>query len=58
MGSRIIHLVEAYEMMISETPYRPAKTPPQAEAELERLAGVQFDPQLVTQLIQILKSRH
>jgi len=58
MGSRIIHLVEAYEMMISETPYRPAKTPSQAEAELERLAGVQFDPQLVTRLIQILKSRH
>jgi HD-GYP domain-containing protein (c-di-GMP phosphodiesterase class II) len=58
MGSRIIHLVEAYEMMISETPYRPAKTPAQAEAELERLAGSQFDPLLVAQFIQILKTRH
>ncbi len=57
MGSRIIHLVEAYEMMISETPYRPAKTPAQAEAELERLAGIQFDPQLVAHFIQILKMR-
>ncbi|BDU74600.1 HD domain-containing phosphohydrolase [Mesoterricola silvestris] len=58
MGSRIIHLVEAYEMMISETPYRAAKTPAQAEAEIQRLAGIQFDPHLVGQLIQILKSRH
>lgn len=54
MGSRIISLVEAYEMMISETPYRPAKTPGEAVVEMERLAGVQFDPQLVGRFIRIL----
>ncbi len=57
VGSRIIHLVEAFEMMISETPYRPAKTVPEALAEMERLAGVQFDPFLVGQLVQIIKTR-
>lgn len=55
MGSRIIHLVEAYEMMLSETPYRPARSSPEAVAELERLAGIQFDPFLVGQFIQIIK---
>jgi HD-GYP domain-containing protein (c-di-GMP phosphodiesterase class II) len=54
MGSRIIALAEAYEMMLSETPYRPAKTPGQAVTEMERLAGVQFDPRLVGQFIQVL----
>jgi HD-GYP domain-containing protein (c-di-GMP phosphodiesterase class II) len=58
IGSRIIHLVEAFEMMISETPYRPAKTQDEAILEMERLAGVQFDPFLVGQFLQILKSRH
>ena len=58
IGSRIIHVVEAFEMMISETPYRSAKTVPQALEEMQRLAGTQFDPILVTRLVQVLKARH
>ena len=57
IGSRIIHLVEAFEMMLSETPYRPARTVAEAVAELKRLAGHQFDPYLVAQFIPLIQAR-
>ena len=57
VGSRIIHLVEAFEMMLSETPYRPSRTVTEAVAELKRLSGRQFDPYLVAQFIPLIQSR-
>ena len=47
IGSRIIAVCDAYHAMISDRPYRPARTPEAAVAELRRCAGTQFDPAVV-----------
>ncbi len=43
---RIFAIVDAYDAMISDRPYREAMTEAQALAEIERYAGIQFDPHL------------
>jgi HD-GYP domain-containing protein (c-di-GMP phosphodiesterase class II) len=58
IGSRIIHLVESYEVMTTGTSYRAPKPVPAALQELEDLAGSQFDPSMVGEFIQMLKARH
>ena len=58
LGSRIIHLVESYEVMISGAAYKKPKPVAQAMAELEQLAGTQFDPAMVVEFIQMLKEGH
>ena len=58
LGSRIIHLVESYQVMTSGTSYKPPKPVVAALRELEQLAGIQFDPELVSEFIQMLNSRH
>lgn len=45
--SRILAIVDAYDAMTSDRPYRKAMTKKEAVAELRRFAGVQFDPALV-----------
>jgi diguanylate cyclase (GGDEF)-like protein len=47
LASRIIFACDAYDAMISPRPYRRALPMEQALAELERLAGTQFDPAVV-----------
>ncbi len=47
IGSRIVAIADAYEAMVSGRPYRDAVTHEAALEELDRYAGVQFDPQLV-----------
>jgi len=54
IGSRIIRLVEAYEMMISPTPYRSAKPEDEALAEIRKLSGIHFDPTLVAAFLDLL----
>jgi len=58
VGSRIIHLVESYEVMISGGTYKKPKPPAQAMAELEHLAGIQFDPTMVAEFVQMLTEGH
>lgn len=48
---RILAIVDAYDAMISEGPYRRAMTRENAIAELERCAGTQFDPDLVEKFV-------
>jgi len=53
--SRIIHLLDAYDVMLSGRPYKKALTKEEAIKELKRNASLQFDPFLVKSLIEILK---
>ena len=54
IGSRIILACDAYHAMITDRPYRGALTPAQAAGELRRLAGEQFDPDVVDALLDLL----
>ncbi len=47
IGARIVAVCDAYEAMIAGRPYRAAITHAAAVAELRRMAGFQFDPELV-----------
>ena len=47
LGSRIIHVVDAYDAMTAERPFRTALGHEAALVELERAAGTQFDPAVV-----------
>jgi HD-GYP domain-containing protein (c-di-GMP phosphodiesterase class II) len=54
IGSRIILACDAYGAMTTERPYRAALTPADAVAELRARSGTQFDPQIVTALLDLL----
>lgn len=47
LGARIVAVVDAYDAMTSDRPYRRALTPTAARKELVAHAGRQFDPHLV-----------
>jgi HD-GYP domain-containing protein (c-di-GMP phosphodiesterase class II) len=47
VGARILAVIDAYESMTSGRPYRAARRPEEAMAELRREAGRQFDPEVV-----------
>jgi HD-GYP domain-containing protein (c-di-GMP phosphodiesterase class II) len=55
--SRIIHLVESFQIMTSGTAYRAAKPLPEAMDELRRLSGAHFDPRMVEEFIKMVESR-
>jgi len=48
LGARIIFVADAYDAMTSECVYRRRVSPEAAIAELDRCAGSQFDPGIVT----------
>jgi diguanylate cyclase (GGDEF)-like protein/putative nucleotidyltransferase with HDIG domain len=50
LGARIIFVADAYDAMTSERVYRRRLSTGDALAELERCAGTQFDPQIVSAL--------
>lgn len=52
---RILAIVDAYDAMTSDRPYRKALTHEQALRELKRCAGTQFDPDLVQKVVPILE---
>jgi len=56
LGARIIAVADTFDAMTSDRPYRKAMTVRDAMAELKRCAGSQFDPDVVSALIKILKS--
>ena len=57
LGARIIAVVDAYDAMTSDRPYRPAKPSSAAIAELRRESGHQFDPAVVEVFVGVLEQR-
>ena len=55
LGSRIIAVCDAYDAMISDRPFRAARTPEEAVAELQRCSGTQFDPEVVEAFCEVLE---
>ncbi|MDD3819557.1 MAG: HD domain-containing protein, partial [Actinomycetota bacterium] len=53
--SRISALVNAYEAMISDRPYRKRMTKGEAIEEIKRCSGTQFDPKIAKAFIKILE---
>jgi len=53
---RILSVVDAYDAMTNNRPYRNAMSCEAAVKELRRFSGVQFDPSVVEMLIEILAS--
>lgn len=47
LGSRIIAVADAFDAMVTDRPYRRGKPAWQALEEIERCAGMQFDPKVV-----------
>ena len=54
IGSRIVAIADAYEAMISDRPYSAAMSHIAAIDELQRQAGIQFDPDLVELFITLI----
>ncbi|MGN0037793.1 MAG: HD domain-containing phosphohydrolase [Coriobacteriales bacterium] len=54
--SRIVAVVDTYDAMTSDRPYRNALSVDEARAELQRCAGKQFDPHIVKQFLAVLDS--
>jgi diguanylate cyclase (GGDEF)-like protein/PAS domain S-box-containing protein len=53
---RILSIVDAYDAMTNDRPYRKAVSPQAALSEITACAGTQFDPGLVKKFVLMLKS--
>ncbi len=54
LGARILAVVDAWESMTVERPFRTARVPVDAVEELRREAGSQFDGEVVEALVRVL----
>ncbi len=57
LASRIIAVVDAYDAMTNDRPYRKALSHEEAAAELRREAGRQFDPRIVEAFLEVLEQK-
>ncbi len=57
LGARILSVVDAYESMVSNRPYRRALSIKKAKQELSKYAGTQFDPKIVKVFLKMLNKR-
>jgi len=56
MGARILSVVDAFDAMTNDRPYRRARTVEAALAELEAEAGRQFDPAVVAAMVRLVRA--
>lgn len=56
--SRLLSVVDAYDAMTHNRSYRKSKSPEEAEQELLRCAGSQFDPEIVDAFLALLTSQN
>ncbi|MBI3621507.1 MAG: response regulator [Nitrospirae bacterium] len=57
LGARIVAVLDTFDAMTSDRPYRKAMELAKAIAELRRCAGTQFDPRVVEAFIAVLEER-
>ncbi len=57
LEARILSVVDAYDAITTDRPYRRGRSPEAAQAELRRCAGVQWDPEVVKGLLKLLAKR-
>ena len=55
LGARIVGLVDAYDAIVHDRPYRPARTIAEALTEVRSQGGRQFDPELVALFLPIVE---
>jgi two-component system, cell cycle response regulator len=58
LGARVIAVCDAFDAMISNRSYSTPRTLDDALTELERCAGTQFDPAIVTAFQRVMVQRH
>ena len=58
LGARIVAVCDAFDAMVSDRSYRPARPVDEALAELRRCAGTQFDPAIVDAFSATLAARN
>jgi HD-GYP domain-containing protein (c-di-GMP phosphodiesterase class II) len=56
LAARIIAACDTYDAIVSDRPYRPARTPAEARQELCGVAGIQLDARAVEALLEELSS--
>lgn len=54
---RMVSLVDAYDAMTSDRPYREALSPQHAVEEIRSQAGIQFDPKLATEFLELINEQ-
>jgi len=55
LASRIIAVVDAYDVIVTGRNYRPARSKEEAITELKQCAGTQFDPKIVETYVKLLE---
>ncbi len=55
IGARIVSVLDAYDAMTTDRPYRLTPGKEKAIAELKRCSGIQFDPKVVDAFLDVLR---
>jgi putative nucleotidyltransferase with HDIG domain len=56
LGARILGIADAYQAMVEERYYRQARTHEEAVAELQKVKGTQFDPEVLDVFLNVVNA--